>query len=458
MENNLVNTLLSAKILPVPVKCFGVLDLQKIATTICAFLNGEGGWIVVGVDERQKPIDINIEEGIRQIQYELTHNIIPLPLVYVQEDGFEGKKVILLTVTKGSLAPYSYKGKYYVRIGDSIKIPSSDQISQLLRKSFSIKSSWELDVNLLADVNTLDNTWMEKVYRNGLDSHRLVESKDGLLSTLSELQMIESYEVKNGAVCLFGYDTRKNLPQSKVRIQLMSKGKTSDRFDNTRIFQGNLLYLLEEVINYLTQLLPRQSIFLKDGPLRVDEYIYPLDVLREAVGNSLIHRDYSGSAGEVSIFIYPDRMEITNPGSLPEHLIKRKNEVLPHGSILRNPLMAEFFYIAGYMEKTGRGMALISKKMQELGKKLPEWVSVNNSTTLTIFNKAEEVSLNDRIMAFLQSHPLNHIFTKNEYIDSFEKKPSKITAQNDIAKMISLGMCLKSGNGPSTKYEIIDRY
>lgn len=455
MENNLVNTLLSAKILPVPVECFGVLDVQKIAITICAFLNGEGGWIVVGVDENQRLTGIDTEKCIRQIQHELTHNIIPLPLVYVQEEVFKGKKVILLTVTKGSLAPYSYKGKYYVRIGDSITLPSPDQISQLLRKSFSIKSSWELDVNLLADVNLLDNTWMEKVYQNGLDSHRLVESKDGLLSTLSELQMIESYEVKNGAVCLFGSYTRKCLPQSKVRIQLMSKGKTSDKFDNTQIFQGNLLYLLEEVINYLTQLLPRQSIFLKDGPSRVDDYIYPLDVLREAVGNSLIHRDYSGSAGEVSIFIFPDRMEISNPGSLPEHLIKRKNEVLPHGSILRNPLMAEFFYIAGYMEKTGRGMALISNKMQELGKKLPEWVTAHNSTTLTIFNKEQKASLNDRIRAFIESHPLNHVFTKNEYIDSFENKPSKITAQNDIAKMIALGMCLKSGKGPSTKYKII---
>lgn len=336
-------------------------------------------------------------------------------------------------------------------------IPSADEISQLLRKSFSIKSSWELDANLLADVNSLDKEWMDRVYRTGLDSHRIAESEDGLFSTLSELQMIESYEVKNGALCLFGNDTKRSLPQSKVRIQLMSKGKTSDTFDNTRIFQGNILYLLEEVINYLTRLLPRQSRFLKDSLLRMDGYIYPLDVLREAIGNALIHRDYSGLAGEVGIFIYPDKMEISNPGSLPEHLIKRKNEVQPHGSVLRNPLMAELFYIAGYMEKTGRGMTLISRKMQALGKRLPEWVSSNNSTTLTIFNTTLKVSINSRIASFLQSHPSNHVFTKNEYIDSFAIKPSKITAQNDIAKMISVGLSRKLGNGPSTKYEITDR-
>lgn len=458
MDNNLVNTLLTAKILPVPVKCFGVLDLQEIAMTICAFLNGEGGWIVVGVDDNKQPTDIDIEKGCRLIQHELTHSIIPLPLVYVQEDVFNDAKVILLTVTKGSLAPYSYKGKYYMRVGDSIQLPSPDQISQLLRKSFSIKSSWELDVNLFADVNSLEMKCMEKIYRAGLDSHRLMESKNGLLSTLAELQLIDSYEVKNGAVGLLAIDTKQSLPQSKVRIQLMRKGKTSDKFDDTRIIHGNILYLLEEVLHYLSQLLPRQSIFLEDSAARIDEYIYPIDVLREAIANSLIHRDYAGSAGEVSIFIFPDRMVISNPGSLPEHLVKKKNEVLPHGSILRNPLMAELFYIGGYMEKTGRGMTLISKKMQELGKKLPEWVTVNNTTTLTIYNKTKEISINDRIKTFLVSHSLNDVFTKNEYIDFFEKKPSKITAQSDIAKMISSGACRKIGNGPSTKYEIIDRY
>ena len=117
--------------------------------------------------------------------------------------------------------------------------------------------------------------------------------------------------------------------------------------------------------------------------------------------------------------------------------------------------MAEMFYIAGEMEKTGRGMTLISSRMRELGKKLPEWTSSNNRTTLRIFSKSGKLTLNERIELFVGSHPKESIFSKIEYIDFFEKKPSKITAQNDIQSMLNLGICEKIGNGPSTKYRIL---
>ena len=66
-------------------------------------------------------------------------------------------------------------------------------------------------------------------------------------------------------------------------------------------------------------------------------------------------------------------LQITNSGVLPDKLVSGKSKVLPHGSVLRNPLMAEVFYVAGEMEKTGRGMYLISNTMKEAGRKLPEW-------------------------------------------------------------------------------------
>ena len=116
--------------------------------------------------------------------------------------------------------------------------------------------------------------------------------------------------------------------------------------------------------------------------------------------------------------------------------------------------MAEMFYIAGQMEKTGRGMTLISNRMRELGKKLPEWTSSNNRTTLTIFSKSGKLPLNERIKHFLGSHSEGDIFSKAEYIEFFEKQPSKITAQNDILSMLGYGICEKIGNGPSTKYRI----
>ena len=47
----------------------------------------------------------------------------------------------------------------------------------------------------------------------------------------------------------------------------------------------------------------------------------------------------------MTVFIFADRIEITNSGELAERLVSGRSKVLPHGSVLRNPLMAEIFYV-----------------------------------------------------------------------------------------------------------------
>ena len=117
--------------------------------------------------------------------------------------------------------------------------------------------------------------------------------------------------------------------------------------------------------------------------------------------------------------------------------------------------MAEVFYVAGEMEKTGRGMLLISNMMQKAGRKLPEWTSINGKTTLRIFNKKEKLVVNDRIRMFLSAKKKGEVFTKADYMGFFEKNVSRITALNDLQLMLQLGLCEKLGQGPSTRYKLI---
>lgn len=454
MDNTFVEMLLTQRHLPSPIEYISHHDVEKITRSICAFLNAQGGWIIVGVDDKCNCIGIEDLNIMAEIQNEIINNIFPLPLVYVQKELYNNKTVILITVIKGSLPPYSYKNKYYIKRNDIIVSPSSDEISRLMRDSFSIKSGWESIANLYADKDSLNNTLINDIYQQGISSKRLATNENGLYPILSELQLLNSYEIKNGAVALFADNIKQYLPQCKIRIQLMSKGKTANQFDDCITLEDNIFNLLDKTITYFKERLPKISFFLDKETTRIDDYIYPLDVLDEAISNALIHRDYSDSLDEITIFIYADKIEITNPGHLPEKLIKSRNEVLPHGSILRNPLMAEIFYIAGRMEKTGRGMALISNKMSKLGKKLPEWTCSNNRTTLRIFSKNAKIDLNERIEHFLEAHSNEDIFNKTEYIAFFEKRPSKITAQSDIRTMLNLGLCTKIGNGPTSKYKI----
>lgn len=50
---------------------------------------------------------------------------------------------------------------------------------------------------------------------------------------------------------------------------------------------------------------------------RIDRPAYPVEVLREAIVNALVHRDYSIVGADVAIALFSDRLEIESPGRLP---------------------------------------------------------------------------------------------------------------------------------------------
>ena len=380
---------------------------------------------------------------------------MPLPLVYVQDEQYEGMKIVLVTIPKGTLAPYTFKGRYYVLQEGEAVVPTQDHIAQLLRNSSAVHSDWERVNNLYASEDDLDAGLMSNVYDKGVSLGRLSKSNNGLRGLLSELQMLRANEITNGTVALFAYDTKRLLPQCRLRIQVMTHGKRAEEFDDISFFEGNIFEVQKQTIDYFKNRLPKIAYFFKEKTGRYDNFAYPIDVLDEAISNALIHRDYTDIADEVTVFVYRDKLEITNSGSLPQKLVTGKTRVLPHGSVLRNPLMAELFYVAGEMEKTGRGMFLISETMKEAGRKLPEWTSSNGKTTLTIYNRKENRALNDRVDYFMMQWEKGAYFTRADYEQVFDGQLSRGTVQNDLLLMVERGLSEKYGNGPSTKYKLL---
>ena len=449
-----MNALLNQPHLPSPVFCMREASVDAIVERVCACLNDVGGWIVVGVDDKHEGVDLTDADFCHKVQESIVNGIMPLPLVYVQEEWYDGKKVVLVTIPKGTLAPYTYKGSYYVLQGDEAVVPGQDYMAQLLRNSSSVRSDWERVNNLYADEDDLDEDLMATVYDKGISLGRLSKYGNGLRGLLSELQMLKVNEVTNGTAALFARDTKRLLPQCRLRIQVMTRGKGADAFDDMSFVEGNIFEVQKQAIGYFKERLPKIAYFFEDKTGRYDNFAYPIDVLDEAVSNALIHRDYSDISDEVTVFVYRDKLEVINSGELPQKLVRGKSKVLPHGSVLRNPLMAELFYVAGEMEKTGRGMFLISDKMKAAGRKLPEWTSVNGKTTLTIYNRKEERTVNDRVDYFMSRWERESYFTRADYERVFDGKLSRGTVQNDLLLMVELGLSEKSGNGPSTRYRL----
>ena len=117
---------------------------EAILKTICAFLNTEGGWIIVGYNQKEVIGLPNItEQNVKELKQKALERIFPQPLVYVQLETINDKSIVLLNVLKGSRQPYSYLNKYFIRKKNQTLEANPDDVSLILRSSNQYTSSWE---------------------------------------------------------------------------------------------------------------------------------------------------------------------------------------------------------------------------------------------------------------------------------------------------------------------------
>lgn len=156
-------------------------------------------------------------------------------------------------------------------------------------------------------------------------------------------------------------------------------------------------YLDRKIITGTTQeLIDEAEVFLNkhmtvgakiEGWKRIDLPDYPIEALREAIVNAVIHRDYSRRGESIRVFYYADRVEIHSPGLLlPDITI----ELMQRGEVsskLRNPVLAGLLRdIPGYMERIGSGIRLMLNETKEMGLPPPEFKE--QSEFVVTFRKA----------------------------------------------------------------------
>jgi len=265
-------------------------------------------------------------------------------------------------------------------------------------------------------------------------------------------QLIDYNKIKNGAIILFGIKPAKFFLQCRVKITIMPEGSTGDSYRDVEIIEDNILVSYHRVLGYFERNIPIISGFNADSPLRTDRKKYPSPALDEAIVNAMVHRDYGDMSGEITINIHQDKIEIINSGEIPSDIIKRKNKIESHHSVLRNPMIAHMFFLTGKMEKLGRGLSLIKKQFDELGLKSPEWTFQSGYTKLTLYGVRNEISVNSRMLHFLAQAMDAKLYTREDYLEIFKGDIKERAARLDLQKLVDGGWLVKIGDGPATRY------
>ena len=164
-----------------------------------------------------------------------------------------------------------------------------------------------------------------------------------------------------------------------------------DDQEDTRSFYGSIVQQIEQTMDYL-----KRSPFLpvranKNELGRLDKPAYSLLAIQEALVNAIVHRDYTIQGAQIRIFLFPDRIEISNPGGLHNSLTP---EALFSGCqpVRRNQMLAGFLrdYRSSltnrsYMEGKGTGFLTMVRECVRISGKKPEFALIGDSVKVTIW-------------------------------------------------------------------------
>ena len=324
--------------------------------TLCAFLNGNGGTVVFGVTRKGKLTGQLVSDETKRNLASAFCDIEPgleIPVEYVPVD--KTHQAIVCKVDGGPRKPYVCDGRPYRRIQSSTMKMPQDQYVAMVAARGGYQSKWELQWDGNVTLDDIDFDEVKRTAHIAVSEGRLSSDVDinNPQDLLRRFGLLKGEQPLNGAMALFG----KNLTFYPHCILKMAwfKGKDKTVFLDNRLVAGNIIELQSEAMAFCFKHLNLSGVVR--GLYREEELEIPVEALREAIINALAHRLYS-SNGAVSLAIYEDRVEISNPGNFSPETASRGVEP-GMASIPRNPLIARVLYLRKAIEMWGRGIGLI---------------------------------------------------------------------------------------------------
>ena len=257
-------------------------------------------------------------------------------------------------------------------------------------------------------------------------------------------------------ILLFG-----NNPRAKFQNAVLKAHVT---YGNNKIepkdFSDALVLIPDQVEEWLKKVLPLS----KDTSefKRQDVPDFPINVLREAIVNALVHRDYEIEGAKCEIKIDNDKIIVTSPGKpLPAISLEQLN-TFEAPSLSRNPIITYAFSLMDYVEEKGFGMKTFKSLNKNFDLPIPKYTMKDPFLTLTFPRTTEGIksvvdakaieSLSDEELSQFEIFRERESVSKAEFVEFTELADR--TAQRLLKDWVELGLIDSVGAGRSTRYRI----
>jgi predicted HTH transcriptional regulator len=332
------------------------IDLAK---TVVAFANDAGGEIFIGIKDKPREIIGLDDSGIIELEERVVNLIFDNCYPHIVPDisivTHDEKLLLRILIHKGSITPYyiASKGKNkgtYIRVGSSTRLADEDIIIELERQKRNISFDSEIlphieagDLNLQPFSELLTEKTGIKLDARSLANFRLTQKTNNESCVTNALVLLSD-----------GSEKEQFFPNAKIECARY-KGTTLEVFLDQQTIAGNVAMQADEAYKFVLRNIARGGSI--EGVYRTDRWEYPIEAIREAIRNAVVHRDYAARGRDIKVAIYDDMIEITSPGLIMPSI----NFDDPEAGVsdIRNKVLAPVFKQLGIIEQWGNGLKVI---------------------------------------------------------------------------------------------------
>jgi ATP-dependent DNA helicase RecG len=332
---------------------------DSLGRAVCAFANGGGGAIIVGVGPDGTLAGISDASGEAARAQSMARMCDPPVDISVKHFSRAGRRLLAIEVPDSRQEAHSYGSTFYMRVGATTQSMGRDEVIDFLYSAGQVRYEEKLcrDFRYPADFDR--KTFLRFIRKAGI-------SRPGNIANLLvnlRLARRESNRVllNNAGVLFFAKAPKRFLSHGYIDCILFQGTEKLSILDRQEL-DGDLLDNVERTMVFLERNLRLR--YEIEGLYRKEILEIPPEALREAVLNAVVHRDYHFDSAWITVKIFWDRVEISSPGGLPPGL---EAEELGTKSVHRNRLLAEMFHRLGEVERAGSGIKNMRGAVKDAG-------------------------------------------------------------------------------------------
>jgi ATP-dependent DNA helicase RecG len=381
---------------------------KEIAKDCVGFANARGGIIAIGIEDKEdlppsnQKINSQQVDTLRKRISELTVNVACNLSIKMAENGGEWIKIQIYP-SQTSVASTT-DGQYYIRISDHCKPVLPDELSRL----FTDKPAfiWETKIVQKITIDECDQAKLNQFESDIKKAKRVSDfvKEKSIKELLLYYQMYDGIFLTNLGILWIGTSQQRARLLYAPVVQFIKYNNNGNKVKKE--VWDDFSMNPKELFQSMWEKIPewKEGIEISGGIFgREKIYNYHEDIVRELFANALVHRPYT-TRGDIFINLYPDRLEIHNPGLLP--LGVTPNNIL-HQSVRRNDHLSKIFYDLNLMEREGSGYDKIYEIQLSEAKQLPIVEEKDDRVIVTIYNQIKDPNIILLIDNIKQRYQLN---------------------------------------------------